>query len=301
MIPPRVRSLWPGWCPALVVLAGGCAHPPIAPPPSSPPSADAALARMHATFACAHALQANAKIDHFGAEGRARGDLMLFAARPAMARLDIVSPFGVALYTLTTDGSRFALSDLKEKRFVVGPAGACNIARLMAIPVPGHVLVALLQGEAPVLVHRASSATLAWDTRGYFTVSLPSTRAAREEIHLAPRPDDWGKPWTDQRMRVLDVRVEQQQFLLYHAEMSDHAGAATAGPREDPDGLAPPIPPSGPACDAEIPRKIHVEVSDPEADVRFQYQQVSWNPPLPEGAFDQPAPPGTRAEEVTCE
>jgi outer membrane lipoprotein-sorting protein len=54
-------------------------------------------------------------------------------------------------------------------------------------------------------------------------------------------------------------------------------------------------------CDAEIPRKIHVEVPDPEADVRFQYRQLSWNPPLPDGTFEQLPPPGMRLERVTCD
>jgi hypothetical protein len=284
---------------APLIAACGCAGR--APPPSSPPTADAALSRMHATFACGNGIQGSAKFDLFGEHGRGRGDLMLFAARPALIRLDIVSPFGVALATLTADGSRFALADLREKHFYVGPASACNIARLTAVPVPGHVLVDLLRGEAPVLRHTAQATTIRWSPQGYWVIFIPSTSEAREEIHLAPRPDDWTKPWDQQRMRVLDVRVEQQQYVLYHAELSNHAGAPTAGPREDPDGLAPPVPPSGPPCDAEIPRKIRMEVPDPEADVRFQYQQLSWNPPLPEGTFDQPVPAGLRAEQVNCE
>jgi hypothetical protein len=257
---------------------------------------------MRATFTCGEAIQASAKIDHFGERGRVRGDLMLFAARPDRIRLDVVSPFGVALATLTTDGTRFSLADLREKRFYVGPATPCNLARLTAVPVPGHVLVDLLRGEAPVLRHEPLTGSIAWSTDGYWVLVIPSTREAREEIHLAPRPEDWTKPWDQQRLRVLDVRVDQQQYLLYHAELSDHARAPTAGPREDPDALAPPLPPSGPPCDAEVPRKIHVEVPDPEgADVRFLYQQLIWNPPLPEGTFDQPAPPGMRVEPVTCE
>jgi hypothetical protein len=282
-----------------IVAAWGCAG--AAPPPSSPPTADAALVRMHATFACGNGIQGNAKFDLFGEHGRGRGDLMLFAARPALIRLDIVSPFGVALATLTADGSRFALADLRDKHFYVGPASACNIARLTAVPVPGHVLVDLLRGEAPVLRHEPRATTITWSPRGYWVLFIPSAGEAREEIHLAPRPDDWTKPWDQQRMRVLDVRVEQQQYVLYHAELSGHATAATAGAREDPDGLAPPMPPSGPPCDAEIPRRIRMEVPDPEADVRFQYQGLSWNPPLPEGTFEQPPPPGMRAEEVNCE
>lgn len=256
---------------------------------------------MHASIACGNAIQATAKIDHFGEHGRIRGDVMLFAARPARLRLDVVSPFGVALATLTSDGARFAMSDLREKRFYVGPASACNIARLTTVPVPGHVLVDLLRGEAPVLVHAERPPALAWSTDGYWVVTIEGTRAAREEIHLAPRPEDWALPWDKQRVRVLDVRVEQQGYLLYHAELGGYAGAPTAGPREDPDNLEPPLPPSGPVCDAEIPRKIHVEVPNPEADVRFVYQQLSWNPPLPGGTFDQLPAAGMTVTPVNCE
>jgi hypothetical protein len=256
---------------------------------------------MHATFACGNAVQASAKIDHFGEEGRVRGDLMLFAARPARIRMDAVSPFGAALATLTANDGRFALADLRNRAFYVGPATACNIARLTSVPVPGHVLVDLLRGEAPVLRHAPGTATISWDSGGYWVLGIPSSREAHEEIRLAPRPEDWAKPWGSQRMRVLDVRVVQQGFVLYHAELGDHAPAPMAGPRVDPENIDPPIPPSGPACDAEIPRKIHVEVPTPKADVRFLYNQLSWNPPLPEGVFEQSPPPGMRVETVTCE
>ncbi|MGH7294811.1 MAG: LolA family protein [Polyangiaceae bacterium] len=277
---------------------GGCAS--VRPPASAPLTADDALARMHATFACASAIQANAKIDHFGEHGRVRGDLMLFAARPARIRMDVVSPFGVALATLTSDGHQFALADLRDKTFFTGPADACNIARLTTVPVPGHVLVDLLHGEAPVLKHEGGGATIAWDSHGWWVLQIPSTREAREEIHLAPRPEDWARPWDQQRMRVLDVRVVQQGYVLYHAELGDHATEPTAGPRIDPDNIDPPIPPSGPVCDAEVPRKIHVEVPVPEADVRFTYQKLEWNPPMPEGTFVQPVPQGMRVEPVSC-
>ncbi len=255
---------------------------------------------MHATFACGNAVQANAKIDHFGEGGRVRGDVMLFAARPARIRMDVVSPFGVALATLTSDGDRFALADLRHKHFFSGPASACNIARLTTVAVPGHVLVDLLRGEAPVLKHDAASATMVWNPAGYFALTIHGENEASEEIHLAPRADDWARPWEQQRLRVLDVRVEQQGFVLYHAELSEPAATPTAGPRLDPDNLAPPLPPSGPTCDAQIPRKIHVEVPAPESDVRFVYQQIVWNPPLPEGTFDQPPPPGMSVTPETC-
>jgi hypothetical protein len=294
---PRHRCGPPGSV-ALFLACAACAH--TAPPPSAPPTADAALARMHETFACANAVQANAKIDHMGEKGRVRGDLMFFAARPARLRMDAVSPFGVLLATLTSQNDAFALADLRDKVFYVGPASACNIARLTSVPVPAHVLVDLLRGEAPVLRHEPAGTTIAWSGAGYYVLTIASTREAREEIRLAPRREDWNKPWAEQRMRVLDVRVTQQGYTLYHAELGGHAPAPTAGPRIDPDRIDPPVPPSGPACDAEAPRKIEVEVPVPEADVRLTYGQLSWNPPLPDGVFAQVAPAGLRVEHVTC-
>lgn len=216
--------------------------------------------------------------------------------------MDVVSPFGAALATLTTDGSRFAMTDLKDRRFFVGPATACNIARLTTVPVPGHVLVDLLRGEAPVLKHDPESSTIAWSQAGYWILTVPGQNQSREEIHLAPYPSDWARPWQTQRVRVLDVRVEQQGYLLYHAELEDHRPAPTAGPRSDPDNLEPPLPPSGPVCDAELPRRIHIELETPSSsDMRVVYQQISWNPPLPDGTFEQTAPAGLPEEQVTCE
>jgi hypothetical protein len=256
---------------------------------------------MRATFACGAGVQAGAKFDQFGEEGRVRGEVMLFAVRPANLRMDVVSPFGVTLATLTSDGRRFALSDLREKRFLTGRASACNLARLTRVAVPPSAFVGLLHGEAPVLRHTPEGTSIAWSPRGYWVLSIAGTRDAREEIHLAPRPEDWHRPWAEQRMRVLDVEVEQQRFVLYHAELSDHAAAPPAAAREDPDGLTPPIQPIGPRCDAEIPRKIHLEVPNPDTDVRFEYQDLFWNPPLLEGTFEQPPTPGLTVEEVSCD
>jgi len=256
---------------------------------------------MRATYACARGVQASAKIDHVGDEGRLRADVLLYAVRPARLRMDVVSPFGATLATLTSDGSKFALSDMRDKRFFVGPASACNIARFTTVAVPGHAFVDLLRGEAPVLKHEPLAAAIVWSPRGYWVLSIGSSHEAHEEIHMAPTPEDWALPWNRQRMRILDVRVEQQGFELYHAELSDHSAAATAGPRVDPDGLSPPLAPSGPECHAEIPRKIHVEVRSPSSDVRFLYREVHWNPPLPADVFDQQLPAGMTIEPATCD
>src|SRR5262249_20124174 len=92
---------------ALATLALPLAGCGISPPRSQVPDADAAIARLRATGSCGAGVQATAKIDHFGERGRVRGDLMMYAVAPARVRMDVVSPFGVAIATLTSDGAKF--------------------------------------------------------------------------------------------------------------------------------------------------------------------------------------------------
>jgi hypothetical protein len=285
----------------LLLLLTGC--PGRTPPLSPIPDAKSAIDRMRMTAAGCNGVYASAKIDHFGKEGRIRGDLLLIATMPASLRMDIISPFGVSLATLTSDGTAFALSDLRDKRFYVGPATACNIARLTTVPIPPYVLVDLLRGQAPVLKQRSDPATslsIAWDSGGYYVVKVLGTHDAEEEIHLAPNDDDWNLPWQKQRMRVLDVLVKQRGIVIYHAEMTNHSSAPMSKPRVDADGIDPPVMPSGPTCTAELPRKIHVEVPSLQEDVQFRYDNVTWNPPLPNGIFAQQAQPGMPTTPVTC-
>ncbi len=279
------------------LFVSGCGT---APPASKFPTARAAVDRVHASQDCGIGIHANAKIDHFGQGGRIRLDLLAFAVWPDRLRMDVVSPFGVTLATLTSDGQKFSLYDLREKRFFHGPAAACNIARLTTVPLPGHVLVSLLRGATPVLKHDANDASIAWDSGGYYVVTLKGTNGSEQRIKVAPHPADFNLPWEKQRLRVLDVEVKQQGIVLYHAELSDHEPAPMDKPIIDPDMIDPPVPTSGPMCTAELPRRIRVKVPGKE-DVLFRYESVTWNPPLPEGTFSQPVPPGVYVEAVTCD
>jgi len=290
------------FAPLPILAALGCMACGTPPPASLVPDARAALQRVHATQDCGQGIHASAKIDHFGKGGRVRGDLLFFALWPARLRMDVVGPMNVGVVaTLTADEKKFSLADLREKRFLYGPASACNIARLTTVPMPGHVLVSLLRGEAPVLKHDEKAATIEWSRSGYYVVRIPSTRQAEEEIHLAPHPSDFGLPWQQQRMRVVEIEVRQQGIVLYHAELNDHRPTAMSKPQVDADGIDPEIPVSGPVCQAELPRSIHVEVPGKQADVIFRYEDVTWNPPLTPGLFTQPPPAGLPIERVDCD
>ncbi len=283
---------------ALAWWASACCS--TAPPPSQFPSAADALARMKDTYSCANGIQGDGKIDHFGTQGRVRGEVLLFAINPARVRVDVISPFGAMLFSLTSNGEDFKMLDTKEKQFLYGPAKACNLARMTQVPVPGHVLVSLLRGEAPLLVHEPQAPTISWDC-DHYQVIIPSTREAQQEVHLQVYDEDFDKPWSEQRVRVTQVNVYQRGYTIYEADLTNHEKAKTAPPRTDPDGIDPDIPPSGPACNVEIPRSIHMVVPSKGDDVIFQYEEVMFNPPIPAGAFSQPVPGGVQRVFVDCE
>lgn len=281
----------------LLLVSTGCGTPP----PRSPlPSARAGLDRLASTGQCGVGVHAHAKVDQFGSGTRVRGDVLLYAVRPARVRLDAVSPFGVTLATLASDGSRFTAYDIREKQFFAGPAEACAIARVTGVPIPGHALVSLLVGQAPVLKHAPSAAKVEWSSKGYYRMTIASTRGAEEEILVAPHPADFDKPWQEQRMRLVGVTVRQGGQILYTAELEGHAPAKMATPREDPDGIDAPLPPSGPTCAAEVPTRIHLEIPGTDQDTLFKFSDVEWNPPLPEGIFTQPVPGGMKVSPFDC-
>ncbi len=275
----------------------GCAA--VKPPASQLPSADAALTQLRAQQACAQSLHTSAKVDNWSPEGRIRSEVLLYAAAPASLRLDAMA-FGVNALTLTSDGREFRMSDLRAKRFLVGPATACNLARVTHVPLPGDVLVGLLRGKAPVLKHSAAGATLQWDPHGYYVLSLAGANQSAESIKVAVHPDDRGKPWNAQRLRVLGATVSQQGVALYDAELSEHAPAAMGTPRIDTEGVDEPLPVSGPICAAELPRVLRLKVPEADQDVLFRFSDPEWNAPLPPGAFTHEAAAGMGVYRVDC-
>lgn len=279
-------------------LTTGCA---VAPPRSQFPDGAAAIARMRASFECARGIQASAKIDHFGDRGRIRGDVQLFAVDPARVRFDVLSPFGVLLATLTSDGEQFSFFDLTNKQFVQGDPSPCNIARLTQVKLPADALIKLLRGEAPLLVHEPGAPTIRWNTGGFYELTIPSKYEATQLVQLAPVPSDFDRPYSEQRLRVLGVTVTQRGYVHYRAELSRHEPSTTMPPRKDPDGVDEDLQPSGPACVLDVPRSIHVTMPNTGDDLIIQYRDVGLNPPLPPGVFTQPIPGGVQRGWARCE
>jgi hypothetical protein len=259
---------------------------------------------LRANVACNRALQIEGKVDYFERNRRVRGSVAVLTALPEQVRIDAFSPFGVNLSTLTSDGKSFSLYDLQSKTFWWGPAKACNLAKFTKVSLPPFVLVQLLRGEPPILVHRPEEARLRWRSNwlggGHYVLEIQGSHQAVEVVTLELPASDWSLPWHQQRLLMTDVTVTQASQTLYEVMVSGYSSAPTAGPREDPDGLEPTLMPSGPQCSALLPRKLRFIASDGETDFVLEYKTALHNPPLVASAFQQPIPGGIRLVHSDC-
>lgn len=268
-------------------------------PASRFPSAEAALGRLREVQSCSRGVSAEGKIDYYGPQGRVRGNVLYLVSQPENVRLDVFSPFGATLSTLTSNGSRFALYDLSKKSLLVGAANTCNLERFTRVPLPPHGFVQLLRGESPVLVHDPGGAAIDW-SGGSYVIRIQSRHQAEQEIRLIPRDEDFELPWSAQRLRVLGTRVRQAGVELYRVELGGHSRIQTAPPRHDPDGIDEPLPPSGPACDAELPRTFRFVVETAGHDLALSTSEAHHNPPLIPHVFEQTKAPGVRVVASPC-
>lgn len=285
---------------AVLALLTGCG----ARPQSLLPDAHAAIERMRASVACDRALQVEGKVDYFQGKTRVRGSVAVLAALPEQVRIDAFSPFGVNLSTLTSDGKSFSLYDLQSRTLWSGAAKACNLARFTRIALPPHVLVQLLRGEAPILVHEPSNATLRWESNwwggGQYLLEIRGRHEATEQVTLDVASHDFSKPWQQQRLYVSEVSVSQGGQQLYQVMIDGYSPSPMAQPRQDPDGLEPDILPSGPSCSAELPRRLRFISAESETDFILEYQTTAHNPPLLPAVFHQAVPEGVRVMRAEC-
>lgn len=284
---------------ATATLGAGCCALGGCPPASQYPTARAAIEQVRQTHQCSRGLRGEATLDYFDPERRVRVDAYYQVAHSNRVRFDLVSPLGTPLSTLTVDDQEFRLLDREARAFHIGVPNACNVERFLRVPVPPEVLVQLLTGVPPVLAHAPEDEQISWDD-GAYVVDVKGDNATTQRLVFELVPADHEKPYAQQRLRLREVFVSQAGVELYRAELRDYEPTKMAEARIDPDGLEPPIPPSGPACAAEIPRRIRFEIPISSRDVVFEQRDAEHNPPLLADAFRQEKPPGVRRETSVC-
>ena len=208
------------------------------------------------------------RVDHFGKEHRIQGKVFLFARLPSKLRVDLLSPFGSTLSVLTVNDGRFAMSDIREDRYLEGPADPCNIARLVRIPLPPEDVARVLVGHTPII---DGAAEVIWSDKGYYRVTI-SDGDRIQRLDVGPDPDV---------LPLLRSRLEDSAGQIY--DMSFERWRSVKG-----------IP---------IPHEIRIKMPRDDADllVRYDDDGVELNVKMPADAWDHSFPDGADVEHVTCD
>ncbi len=278
---------------ALAPLAG-CAA--IAQPKSVPPSAELALAALRFDRACGVASRAQATLSLVTPTASFRGDAQLLVAVPHSLRLEVQSSFGLALLQLAAERDMVAV-DPRNRVYSEGPNEPCTLQAWLGLPIPTELLVSVLRGSVPVIVHDRS--TVSWTGDGAWSLTFEGN-GLTETVRLDVAADRRDAAWTEQGFTVRDAEVRASSRVLWRLEADKHAPAPRAPALVDPDGIDDPVEPSGPACEAALPRRVVLTLPERNATLRLDLHDSAWNPPLLPSSFVLARPEGFRREVLRC-
>ena len=256
---------------ALLVVALGCTGRP-----PRYPITDPAMALRHITAreARVHSIRAHGSADHFGPQGRIRGEVYVFVQRPDHVRVD-TRAFGTTVSTLLSDGRHLAMADLRGGNFYVGDARPCVAAQLLGIPMESAEVVAVLAGGPPVI---EGDRRIRWDD-GHYVVDIAGRGGAAESLWLEV---------TDAERE--GARPDAQRPRPTRAELRDARGVRAVLTFEDyteVEGVA-------------FPRRVRVEIERDGIDLVVRYREITLDPELPDDVFDQTPNPGLPVTQVDC-
>ena len=266
---------------SLVVLAvlAGCHGMP---KPAQPfTSARQALDVHRLARAEIGAMRGEARVDQRGDEGRIKGTVLMFVMRPNRVRFDAMTQFGPAAI-LTSDGDRFAYSDLRKQRFLTGETCPYNIARLLNVPLTVEQTTELLLGGTPVLP--GARAAIGWHPDGYYHVRLRTDSGARQELDYTISEHDRELPPSRQslqlrRSEVYDTKGRTVWRMTYDDYRQVRRGTYTVG----------------------MPFEVRVEQPAAGRDTLIRFKEITLDPAIPGNAFEQTPRGGMEIEEAACE
>jgi hypothetical protein len=226
-------------------------------------------------------IRAEARVDQRGSDGRVRGTVLMLVQRPDQVRFDVMTQFGPAAI-LTSDGRRFAWSDLREGRFLVGDTCPENIARLLNVPLTVEQTTLLLLGGTPVIGH--DRARIAWNDAGFYRLELEGAGRGRQQIDLAVDERDKDAAPDRQRLRLRRSEIfGVDGKSRWRASYDDFKDQALGG------------------ASVSMPFEVRIEQPQLGRDTLIRFKQISMNVDLPADAFMQTARAGQSAEEASCD
>jgi hypothetical protein len=246
-----------------------CSCGPIPMPKGAYTDALKLLSDMSAKRSKVKSFRISGRVDHFGQEHRISGKLFLFATLPSKLRIDLLSPFGSSLSVLTVNNDQFALSDIREGRYMKGPAEPCNIARLVRIPLPAKEVTGILVGQTPMI---DAPAEISWNKEGFYAIELSDGN----------------------RKQLLEIGSNEKVLPLRRSLLIDEEGIVFEVKYDRWRHISNKV---------SMPHEIRVVMPREKTDLLLRYDDdgVEVNVELPKDAWIQSFPPDVTIEEVTCE
>ncbi len=251
---PKVISLW-------VLLLTGCGGLPK--PKNGPVEPTPLLDAIARKDASLKSLTAEIDVEIWQKGERVKFRQFLAADDQGRLRIEVISPFGNPIMTLTSDGSRLMIFDSKEGRFFLGAVTQDSLARLLPVPMSPSELSTLLRGAIPRLV--TEQKRLEWDsTKGRYKVIL-TTSDRSQSIYFEP-----------DHYRVTMLVSRFGGVVRYRALMGNYTGTD----------------------DAALPRRVRFEVPGEDLRIDMKIKEVSLNPSLSPEVFTLSPPRGIVVEPI---
>jgi outer membrane lipoprotein-sorting protein len=249
----------------VLFLATACG--PVPPPKDGYTGAPRLLADFATLRSKALSFRIAGVIDSRGDGQRIQGKVYLFGRVPGLLRMELISPFNTPLSVLTVNGSTFALHDLRNGRYLTGPADPCNIAKLINIPLPPGDIMQILVGNSPRI---EGTETITWHKKGFYRVLIKN----------------------ETQLQQLEIGSLKSELPLQKSHLEDESGTVfdiTYDRWYPVNGIS-------------IPHEIHIKMPRDQVNLKIRYNTngVELNVGFPEKAFSQSPPRGTLAEEVIC-
>lgn len=258
----------------VLALALGCAARPPRYPITDP---QVALRALRTRDEGVRLLRAHGSADHFGAQGRIRGEVWVFVRRPDGLRVD-TRAFGTTVSTVIANRESLSLADFRGGQFFRGPAQPCVAAQLLGIPLESAEVVALLAGGPPVIT---GDARIGWSD-GHYALEIRGAEGASESLHLTLTAEEreHARPET-QRPRPERAILRDARGVRAELEFGDYTEVSGV----------------------PFAQRVRVVMPRDNVDLLVRYREITLDPELPEGEdiFDQSVPPALQEVPIDCE
>ena len=237
--------------------------------------ADKALSDHETRRSRWQSIKAEARVTQSSSNGRIRGTVLMFLEQPNRVRFDVMTALGPAA-VLTSDGTDFQLSDLREGTFLHGPTCPQNIARLLGVSVePEHMLL-VLTGDTPLIDAVEQSVRC---HEGLYVVTLVAADGTVQEAAFSVHEEDRDKAPQQQRLRL--------RRSTERAPDGEKRWEATYDDYFEVDGQS-------------FPTNIRFVDHLHDAETAVRVRSISVDPDIPDGAFEQVPSPGMSIEFASC-